>query len=107
MATPHSATLLSVIMLPPDQSSGPPSWMPPPIPIRPEIRRCNHILHLLLTLITFGVWAIVWILVAINRHVENRGVMDKYRRQVARYQAWALLQHRNGPGQLPPQPPEW
>ena len=28
-------------------------------------RRTNHLLHLILTLVTLGVWAIVWILVAI------------------------------------------
>lgn len=28
-------------------------------------RRTNHILHLILTLVTLGVWAIVWICVAI------------------------------------------
>ena len=27
-------------------------------------RRPNHVLHLILTLVTFGLWAIVWILVA-------------------------------------------
>jgi hypothetical protein len=28
-------------------------------------RRVNHVLHLILTLVTFGLWAIVWIIVAI------------------------------------------
>lgn len=28
-------------------------------------RRTNHLLHLILTLVTLGVWAIVWILIAI------------------------------------------
>jgi hypothetical protein len=27
--------------------------------------RPNHILHLILTILTFGIWAVVWILVAI------------------------------------------
>jgi hypothetical protein len=27
--------------------------------------RPNHVLHLILTLVTLGIWAIVWILVAI------------------------------------------
>jgi len=27
--------------------------------------RTNHVLHLILTLVTLGVWAIVWILVAV------------------------------------------
>ena len=28
-------------------------------------QRCNHVLHLLLTLVTLGLWLIVWVLVAI------------------------------------------
>ena len=34
--------------------------------------RPNHILHLLLTLITFGLWAIVWIIVALTGGVKRR-----------------------------------
>jgi hypothetical protein len=28
-------------------------------------QRCNHVLHLILSLVTFGIWAIVWIIMAI------------------------------------------
>lgn len=44
-------------------------------------RKANHILHLLLSLVTFGLWIIVWILIAINsgekRHLYQ---IDKYGR---------------------------
>ena len=39
-------------------------------------RRVNHILHLLLTLITVGIWAIIWIMLAIIGG-EKRKVIDK------------------------------
>lgn len=32
----------------------------------------NHILHLLLTLFTFGLWAIVWIIVALSSGEKRR-----------------------------------
>lgn len=41
--------------------------------------RPNHILHLLLTLLTLGVWAIVWIIVAASNHEEHYFIsVDEY-----------------------------
>ena len=42
-------------------------------------RRPNHVLHLILTLVTLGVWVIVWILVAIFGG-EDRAILavDEY-----------------------------
>jgi hypothetical protein len=34
-------------------------------------QRVNHILHLLLTIITFGIWAIVWLIVAVRGGEEH------------------------------------
>ncbi|HEY8331692.1 MAG TPA: hypothetical protein VIO83_10240 [Pseudomonas sp.] len=34
-------------------------------------RSTNHILHLILTLLTFGVWVIVWVIVASNNSSYN------------------------------------
>jgi hypothetical protein len=34
--------------------------------------RPNHILHLILTLVTFGLWVIVWILVAVTSGEKRR-----------------------------------
>ena len=28
--------------------------------------KCNHVLHLILTIITFGLWAIVWLVLALS-----------------------------------------
>ena len=41
--------------------------------------RPNHVLHLILTLITLGVWAIVWILVAILGGEKRKVIsVDEY-----------------------------
>ena len=37
-------------------------------------RKTNHILHLLLTIITGGLWVIVWILVAISNSSHNSSI---------------------------------
>lgn len=34
-------------------------------------KKTNHILHLILTLLTFGFWVIVWVIVAINNNNYN------------------------------------
>ena len=34
-------------------------------------KKTNHILHLLLSIFTFGVWLLIWILVAISNSSEN------------------------------------
>ena len=45
----------------------------PTPPMEPVIRRTNHVLHLLLTLITFGMWIFVWPCVAVwNNHCNDR-----------------------------------
>jgi hypothetical protein len=42
-------------------------------------KRPNHVLHLLLTLVTIGLWGIVWIIVSITSHVQRRIVsVDEY-----------------------------
>jgi hypothetical protein len=43
--------------------------------VRPGTK-VNHILHLLLTLITLGVWAIVWIFLAITHKREHHKVVQ-------------------------------
>lgn len=38
--------------------------------------KVNHLLHLILTLITLGVWAIVWILVTLTHKREHQKVIS-------------------------------
>ena len=34
----------------------------------------NHVLHLILTLITLGIWVIVWIIVAVVSATSNKAI---------------------------------
>lgn len=41
-----------------------------------QTRRPNHILHLLLSLITVGIWLPIWLLVSLNDAIE-RGRLER------------------------------
>lgn len=43
-------------------------------------KKTNHILHLLLSLITAGLWIPVWILVAVSNGLENTRINRKIRK---------------------------
>ena len=40
-------------------------------------KRTSHVLHLLLSIVTFGFWLIVWVLVAANNGSENAKIDRK------------------------------
>jgi len=40
-------------------------------------KKASHVLHLLLTLLTGGIWAIVWILCAVANHSHNKAIDRK------------------------------
>ena len=45
----------------------------------------NHILHLLLTLLTFGLWSVIWLLITIGKEFEPyhcRVCGEKWYRQI-------------------------
>ena len=46
-------------------------------------KRTSHVLHLLLSLLTLGLWVPVWLLVALSNANENRKV-DRELRRLAR-----------------------
>jgi Na+-transporting NADH:ubiquinone oxidoreductase subunit NqrC len=48
-------------------------------------KRPNHILHLLLTIFTLGLWGIVWIFLAITSHQKRQVVsVDEYGQRTGR-----------------------
>lgn len=49
------------------------------VAVMPEQYRTNHILHLLLTVFTFGLWAPVWSIVAAR---QSRRRAEAYQRQL-------------------------
>lgn len=67
-------------------------------PIRPTYIQVNHLLHLILTIITFGVWGLVWMVITLSAANENSSLDKRYRDAVARYQRYqaemAEYQHK-------------
>lgn len=49
--------------------------------VKAERQGASHVLHLLLTLCTFGLWAIVWLIVATGRayHCTECGATAQFR----------------------------
>lgn len=66
---------------------------PPERPREPEPYRCNHILHLLLSIITMGLWVIVWLITWAAQHDRHMLQVDRYRRAheqwVSDYAVWS------------------
>jgi hypothetical protein len=65
----------------------PPFVGPPPLPPRePVPRRVSHVLHLLLTVITGGLWAPVWLLIGLDAARADKYGQQRYDDETARYQ---------------------
>lgn len=76
---------------------------PPPIaPDQPRPIPINHVLHLILTLLTCGAWSVVWIAIAIINEGKHKQNVVAYNRAMAEYThhyqqwAWAQNQRPNG-----------
>lgn len=58
-----------------------------PIPPRePQPTQCNHVLHLLITLFTCGMWVFVWPLVWMHVALKNRAAERLYRAERREYE---------------------
>jgi predicted XRE-type DNA-binding protein len=40
-------------------------------------KKTSHLLHLVLSLLTVGVWVLIWFIVALSNHMENAGIDRK------------------------------
>lgn len=76
-----------------------PNYVGPP-PVRPEPPRDEqpaHILHLLLSIITGGIWILVWVLIGVNTSANNRAQRDRYESDLAdwriAYDQWQRRYH--------------
>lgn len=59
-------------------------------PLPPRHREPQHVVHLLLTLLTAGVWVGAWIVAVLIAKAENAKEDRRYERQAAEYRAaWA------------------
>ncbi len=57
----------------------------PLAPVQPETTHVNHLLHLVLSILTGGLWLIVWILLTINIKSENDRLQRRYRAAMRRH----------------------
>lgn len=80
-----------------------PAPTPPPMPpLEPHYQRTNHILHLILTVLTIGAWLPVWGLVYIINEVSNQGKRRHYDEARQQYNhAYWTWQNNGG---YPPMP---
>ena len=46
--------------------------------IKKQDHKTNHILHLILTILTGGIWLIVWILVVFNNNIKRSEIDAEY-----------------------------
>lgn len=67
---------------------------PPRRPAEPLYYRTTHVLHLLLTLVSFGLWAIVWLILASSNDRKTARLRREYREACARfdYDYWVWAQ---------------
>lgn len=61
--------------------------VPPPVPpIQPTYSSCNHVLHLILSLLTVGFWAVMvwpWVYIAVT--VNNKNKRTRYEEDLKAY----------------------
>lgn len=57
-------------------------------PSQPNYKRCNHLLHLVLSLITLGVWSWVWLVVGVYVAVSNKSKYERYVDQMNEFRIW-------------------
>lgn len=60
--------------------------MIPPYP--PHRRETNHFLNGLLSVITMGIWAPIWLLISLNNDRYNKQQWRKYHQDLIRYEIW-------------------
>lgn len=52
-------------------------------------KKTNHVLHLLLCILTLGFWLIVWLIITQSNHTHNKK-LDKQINQIMRYKTQGL-----------------
>lgn len=71
---------------------------PPERPTHPGPFKFNHVLHLLLTVLTMGLWIIVWALLYWHMHDRHKRRMETYaqahRVWVGEFTRWAAEYHK-------------
>jgi hypothetical protein len=73
---------------------------PPRRPLEPAYVSTTHVLHLLLTFFTCGVWGLVWLVLALQHRSHNERARFEYGQALARWEhdMWAWEETRRGGG---------
>ena len=61
--------------------------------VQPE-KKVNHLLHLFLSVISFGWWSPVWLLIAASVGSENSGIRKKNKKYLAEKESTEERRHR-------------
>ena len=54
-------------------------------------RKTNHVLHLILTILTAGLWLVVWILVADSNNTFNAKIGAESRNFILPVMSWSIV----------------
>lgn len=57
----------------------------PVTPVQPIYTSTNHLLHLILSFVTLGLWLWVWPIVAIVNSHQNKARREQYQREMAEF----------------------
>jgi len=60
-------------------------------------KKVSHLLHLILTLISFGMWSPIWVIVCLSVSLENRDIRSKNKKfyEQEKYEQYEMLQRIN------------
>lgn len=77
----------------------PPFVGPPPVPPRePRVHQPQHVVHLILSVLTCGFWLVIWGMAAMNASAANEQERKRYDDEMAKYHldydAWQRRYHQ-------------
>ena len=60
-------------------------------------KKVSHLLHLILTLISCGMWSPMWVLICLSVSLENRGIRNKNKKfyEQEKQEQYEMLQRIN------------
>ena len=62
-------------------------------PLMENEKKVNHILHLLLTIISCGFWAPMWMLICLSVSLENRGISKRNLKRYKEQEKMLMYNH--------------
>ncbi len=67
-------------------------------PVEPQIQTMSHLLHLVLTFLTAGIWLLVWIPLSAGINRANEKERQRYAQERAEYQLALTASRSNSSG---------